>query len=894
MSKEILGYVNKILSKPWEKPFTVSIILTEENDEEITVQCSFFCPLDEDDILHGFINLLDERNKLYEFSEPPFVQVPVSEDSIKLCFIRALKGSGFGAVASDKLYLKLQDSCKASGYSFEENSSEEKTRLKDINKKDILKVVHPDKNHFLNINGNEKSYFNNLSLEIIEEFSSIKKVLKSIKTEVRDEIFVKICDKLNINNPFVEKNDYINSKTVIKYLTDLSVKYEKNDAILNELIAGTDLKPVQAKSLLVWWNKKRSVRRLHLFGLNNTEIKKCSRTLDEIYNICVKNPFILPSIPLDKAQNIYKMMQKDYSSIDLTCGKIVRFINEKLEINSWTCTPYWIILKSFPSFHSLKDILEKEYELFFDINFCYLKYPYQVEKYVTEYIDKLIKLSVKDMNKKMKKLIVQDSPNLESRFYVCKTLTEEQKIAIQGCLENRISIINSGAGCGKTLCIREMVHNLELREIPYHVASFTGKACSRANQILGKSGIAATMDRSIMIASKIPKFKYLILDEASMITTELFYRFIKAFPFPFRIIIIGDINQLATISWGAFMNALLISKRIPIYKLTINHRIINNSDLALINANKLIEPERLLEIKESIHTDPIQFETGKGFYFEDQNIHYINTIINALKENEIKIKDIAILSPFNANLLELNKIVQNIYLEKNLKKKDKVIKDKYGKIWCVGDRVMMLSNNYEIMVMNGDEGYVKSIIFPNEKYTDGGINVRFNCHDENVAFSLTVPIDKLQKTKMGDALNPENFEDVQELNINSLMHSFAVTVDKYQGSEIEYCIIFIPNRGTTYISNFINVNRLYTAITRCKRCCWLIGDLTTINNATCKVQSIKYDLLGYRLKDLKNEENEKCLENLVGIEEEKKEEEENIDYDYDYDNNDFCPEDYDF
>jgi len=42
----------------------------------------------------------------------------------------------------------------------------------------------------------------------------------------------------------------------------------------------------------------------------------------------------------------------------------------------------------------------------------------------------------------------------------------------------------------------------------------------------------------------------LIVDEASMVTAELFYEFIQRFDFPFNITLVGDPNQLPPIGWG--------------------------------------------------------------------------------------------------------------------------------------------------------------------------------------------------------------------------------------------------------------------------------------------------------------------------------------------------------
>ena len=55
-------------------------------------------PIHVGDCIHGIVNAK------HEFVQKPFIQVPVNEDSVKECFIKALTGTGFGRVSADNLY----------------------------------------------------------------------------------------------------------------------------------------------------------------------------------------------------------------------------------------------------------------------------------------------------------------------------------------------------------------------------------------------------------------------------------------------------------------------------------------------------------------------------------------------------------------------------------------------------------------------------------------------------------------------------------------------------------------------------------------------------------------------------------------------------------------------
>lgn len=793
------------------------VFLGRKNDTEELEQyvISFFCPLEIGDTVIGFI---DNNNN---FIRQPFVQISIDKESIVQFFIIALRGSGFGQVSAEKLYNKLEELAELVGYTkIERKESDEK-----------------------------------------KEELSIPGIPKNLKQRELEEIL-------------------IGSDAILTYLSDASLKYAqtKNDDIVKTLSKGTNLSRKQVISLLNFWHQKRSLRRLYLFGLNNKEIKNSGKGLDDLYKICIYNPFIVPSIPFDKCHNILLSMGKSPTDEQILCGKIVRFIYDKLINSGWTCTPVFTVQKVFPQFLSLKDLLEYEYEVKYVKHFVYLNYPYEVETYITTYINNLIRETAIAHNK----LISEDRPGLESSSYHCKTLTEEQKLAVQGALNHKISIITGPPGTGKTLISKEIIHNLRSREIPYVIGSFTGCAVSRVHEVLKRKGEAFTLDSMIANSERIPYFKHLLIDECSMVTTELFYRLIKKYTHKFKITIIGDINQLQPIGWGLLMKHLQLCQRIPIYNLTINQRIIqdpdNPSNKILQNSQSIVEPERLLALESGRYVEPVTFDTGDGFYLIEGDMIYIESLVRQLYDAGVDMSEIGILTPYVEYLKELNSFAQKIFL-KNKKRKI----DKFGTLWTKGERVMMLNNNYTIGVMNGDEGIITGI-------TEEYLIVKFKTSEEEHLFSFNCPDEEemynnsIQKDggKMGVALENEVLE-INELTVKDITQSFAKTINKAQGSEIEYCIVYIPNRRNKFggLPSFLNLNRLYTAITRTRKTVWIIGCLTTVHQMTSRLEAVKYDLLGYNLKDLRNFELET---NLTTISVESNSLQEDIDIiEYNYD-----------
>ena len=460
------------------------------------------------------------------------------------------------------------------------------------------------------------------------------------------------------------------------------------------------------------------------------------------------------------------------------------------------------------------------------------------------------------LDQKIKSVATSPNPDpIDRSISLQSTLTEEQITAITGGLFYDVSIITGGAGTGKTSIIAELAHRLKLKKETFAMSLSRVKLFSRLQEVL-KCRLAMTMDRMI-INKKGATFDVLIIDEASMVTTELFDRFIRTFTHPYRIVIVGDINQLQPIGWGTLMKQLIAAKRIPTFYLTHNHRILQYSvneevdrpsgapglekfdRVALDNANALIDPSRSMDT-------PISFRQGTGFYEMEGDINVVQSIIMQLAGSGIHHSRVVVLTPYNKHLKDLNSIFQDVYLNDV-----KSTHGPKGRKWCVGDRVMMTMNNYDINVMNGEEGDVVDI-------DKKGITVEFKDQKQHIF---------LYQGTMSDIDNRYHTEEKgeKELTIDQLQHSFAITVHKSQGSQWEFVIFFIPTviGPGGKLNKFLNINLFYTGITRLEKAIWLVGSPHIISHATCVAQSRRYEGLCARLLEMKDPELEASLELLV-------------------------------
>lgn len=719
MSVEIKADIKKVYANVFGKVVYVNNknnryfqIHAESMDKKFRCVCDFFCPVREGDAVFGKCEYMkDERyGDQLIFMSAPMVKLGQDDETIKKCFLIALRGTSFGYKSAHELMNKLQ---------------------------------------------------------------------------LRDG----------------------SNAEVVECLNNVSSKwgYEKNEELLEMYM--DVLTKEQSTRLLNWWYRNRCLRQLYVLGLSKTEIKMIDRNAHDIYNQCVINPLVFYKIPIEKAVEICNRINMEVSTEMIECGLMARKIYKFMKSNGWCGVPTNIFMSMFPTMPKQRiDLLIKEYGVVAEFDTLYLIEAYNVEKKIAECIhDLLVGNSIKYTFEECNLCTLQNN------------LTEGQIQAILGALKNNISIITGSGGTGKTTIIREIVHNLEKQGIPYKVVSFTGKAVSRLKEVIGKKH-PSTMDRLICNPKEQGPFDHLIIDEISMVTTRLLYRFIKKFGSDYKITMVGDINQLRPIGWGALFEQLIKSDMIPTFRLNKIHRTtMNDKNGIYINSNKILE----------CNGTNFNFEITKNFNILPGDISIVQALIQGLYNSGITSDNVTILSPYNKYIANINFICQTIYNKNN-----RGITDQAGQHWKIKDRVMMTKNCYEIDIMNKEEGTIIDI-------ENGEIKVQFRDGTSHL-FKTTLP----EKTQSDDTYCKK---EKKPLNTSLLQHSFCLTIDSAQGSEFSYVILFIPKSNS---KSFMNRNRLYTALTRAKTAIWCVGDIETMTKAATKAPPYRCDNLSKRLISL--------------------------------------------
>lgn len=623
--------------------------------------------------------------------------------------------------------------------------------------------------------------------------------------------------------------DYI---TIYKNAEKLIPKYRKH---LDEDICAADIfniisvmleqcnndNPISgvSKVFLQRWYNDRVLRQLYLLGLRRWEIRKSGFDELRLFELCLENPFKIYSIPLNTCNEIMKTQGEESTSAQKYCGKIVRWIWEKM-CSGWTFVPLSYLEKAFPSYTKYKEVL-KEYDVFFDdeeispsipSSRIYLKVAYEAEVDVKDFVNELL---------------TQDKDLAIVEFNDSFLFSDEQKNAIIGCLENPFSILTGPAGSGKSTVLKKIIETISENGKTYILTSFTGKAVNRLIEISDGKADVNTLDYLITRRMKNPdenQIDYLIIDEATMCSTEKFFDFITVYENVRRVILCGDCNQLPPISYGNLFDSLIKSKRIPVFELSVVYRVDDESSNILSNCEKLLAAS---------FSETPKFSKGKG-YFESFKNNALDTVIKSLYENDISPKDFKILCPFSAPRKQINTSIQELYRERNLEGKTynhESVLCKHEK-FQVGDTVIAIENNYKINVMNGQEGEVCNI-------TSEFVEVEFN------RFITT------EKIKF--YINPK--QNSRLPNVSSLELSYSLTVHKAQGSEYPIVILYIPKREIKpYKSAFLNRNLLYTGMSRAKKMLYVVGDKNTFYASMSKIVSPRFEALKERLGYEESEE----------------------------------------
>lgn len=368
-------------------------------------------------------------------------------------------------------------------------------------------------------------------------------------------------------------------------------------------------------------------------------------------------------------------------------------------------------------------------------------------------------------------------------------LAPEQRAAVKTILNNSFSLLIGGPGTGKT-SIETFVISVYRHyhpDTPILLVAPTGKAARRMSESTGET--ACTVHKAlgveagdeVLMSDVMLNAGLVIVDEASMLDSQVSVALFKAIPAGTQVVLVGDTNQLPSVGAGNVLAELIASDAFAITRLETVYRQKDGSTIAT-NCAKI--KHGTLELD---YSDTFIFNSCDN---ADDAVGAILQAYQAELDSGLSIEDICVLSPYRkttkTGVNNLNPLIQQMVVKPGTPSIN------YGKTtFYQGDKVMAMTNQGE--VANGDVGYLEII---------DGSHFAVDFHDG-------------RKVKYGK-------NDLRNFEL-----AYACTIHKSQGSEYKSCIIVLMDEHKTMLKR----NLVYTAVSRAKSQIFLVGQASALQTA---------------------------------------------------------------
>ena len=421
-----------------------------------------------------------------------------------------------------------------------------------------------------------------------------------------------------------------------------------------------------------------------------------------------------------------------------------------------------------------------------------LKRYYDIEKELAYHIRRLIDapsnitLSDKEINEKIK--------DQEKRQGWC--YTDTQKYGVKVIADNNVVIIRGYGGTGKSSTVAGLLSCLD-DEYHFEQCALSGKASVNLTDITGIEG--KTIHRLLKYNPSHGGFTYcesnpldtdmVILDEGSMVDISLALSLFQAIPTGAKLVILGDTNQLPAPGVGNLLVDMIDSEIVPVVTFDKIHRQGAKSGIIPFSievANGISRYKQSWEGEEVL--GELQDLKMIGFKCaRDEEKPSVDLIMREYKLMYEECKDVSqitVVLPMNSRgtcTKVVNKLIQDYVLPRRTR--GDFVEIGVGKEKCNvyrGDRILVLKNNYDLDIFNGNVGEVLEV----------------NSKDKSIVADFG----------HGEV-------EIKDKALEDLDLGYAISTHKSQGSTLPYVVCCIDN--THYV--MLNREQLYTMVTRAKK-----------------------------------------------------------------------------
>jgi exodeoxyribonuclease V alpha subunit len=400
-------------------------------------------------------------------------------------------------------------------------------------------------------------------------------------------------------------------------------------------------------------------------------------------------------------------------------------------------------------------------------------------------------------------------------------LTPRQREAVQMAFTRKVSILTGGPGTGKTTSLRALLLLLRRKKVAVALAAPTGRAAKRLTEATGMQ--ASTLHRLLEYTPHDGTYQrneerplscqFLIVDECSMIDILLFYHLLKALPAEAHLLLVGDADQLPSVGPGNVLRDLLRSTAVPTVHLSELFRQARQSRI-IVSAHR-VNAGQMPVARTAEDSDFLFLRADDPLRARDLLLDLVEQRLPGRYHLNPR-TDLQVLAPMYRGPLGVTSL--NEALQSRLNPRTSGQLTWGGRLLRVGDKVMQIRNDYDKGVFNGDIGWIRSI-------------------DHQTA---TVRVEFFEEA--GPLLVDYEFAELDALTL-----AYAITIHKSQGSEYPAVIIPLVQQHSLLLQR----NLLYTAITRARKLCVLVGQPRALELAVRNDRvTQRYTALAERLREL--------------------------------------------
>lgn len=334
-------------------------------------------------------------------------------------------------------------------------------------------------------------------------------------------------------------------------------------------------------------------------------------------------------------------------------------------------------------------------------------------------------------------------------------LAAAQKDAVRQLADHRVLILTGLPGTGKSTSVRALVRLFEAARMTFMLMAPTGIAAKRLAHVTGRP--AFTVHRALgyngLTWGYNPTRKYVIdavvLDETSMVDQELIYRLLSALRPDTIVVLVGDDAQLPSVGPGNVLKELSNCENLPRVRLTEIFRQSIEGDI-VTNSHKINKGQF------PVLGHPKSTSEFKFIELSDEDViqKFIVKMAERLKQRDANFQ---VLSPKYDGRVGVNAL--NEALRQVLNPPGAPEWKGKTQHFRVGDRIMVIKNDYEKGVYNGDVGKLLYV---------GGEKLVFRIHgvgrdpDLEVTFTETQAEEKLRlayAVSVHKCVHPETWVD---------------------------------------------------------------------------------------------------------------------------------------